>query len=109
MFAWYRGRVFAVILSMAFWAIANLGWIALGSDGRFDASNHVLWPSQPFSGVITLTMWMRGITISDFRLLAWAFAASSIFAALAGVVFLVAQLSGEHSRAFLLPQPSSNN
>ena len=84
-FAWCRGRVRAVVFTTALWGLTHTGWIALGSGGLLDPQNLNRFSSHPFAGVITLTLWMRGLSApATSAALAWAIGASSAYAASAG-------------------------
>ena len=99
MFAWCKGRVWGLIFTTALWALAHSGWNLLGNNGHFDPYHDVVSASRPFSGVIGLTVWTGGVAAGELRLLVWVLGASSVFAALAGVLFLVALGRGMIPRA----------
>ncbi len=108
-FDWWNGRAWAVICTTAIWALSCAGWIALARAGLFDPDKTSLVSSHPYFGLITLTFWASALTAGDFRVLCWATGASSVFATLAGVLFLVAQARDDLSRTFLLHQQTRNS
>ncbi len=93
-FALCRRKLWAVVITVAVWLIANTSWF--GNIGLTDPRNLAFSLSDPFSGVTTLTLWMNGAGMAGFPLLAWAIAASVIYAALAGLLFLAAR-AARHS------------
>ena len=89
--AWCRRRVWAVILTVMIWGLANTGWVMLGGVGVLDPGEPFLTSVIPFSGVAALVQWMNVTFASDVRRLVWSAGASVGYAAAAAVLFFAAK------------------
>ena len=89
MLAWCRRGAWAVVMMTAVWGVVNAGWITIGNVGfrhRYDQSST---SGDPFFDVVTLNLWLNGVSASDFRALAWVLGASIVYAAGGGALMLV--------------------
>ena len=104
-FAWIRPGGWAVVITVAAWVISNTGWF--GSVGLVDSRSLDFRLFDPFSGVTTLTLRISGISRMDLPLLSWAMAAGIGYAALAGLLFLMALATTDPSSTLMRPRRGS--